>query len=47
MGLQPEVESVPKVVMVFPDTYKSPGVDLRCLALSMGQAHSKNAPLLP
>ncbi|KAK1756218.1 PrpF protein [Echria macrotheca] len=41
MGLDPDVESVPKIVLVF-----SPGgeEDIRCLALSMGQAH-KAVPL--
>ncbi|KAI1213013.1 DUF453-domain-containing protein [Annulohypoxylon truncatum] len=43
MGLDPKIESVPKIVLLFP----SPGsaeVDIRCLALSMGQAH-KAVPL--
>ncbi|KAF4974906.1 hypothetical protein FZEAL_8236 [Fusarium zealandicum] len=43
MGLDPSVESVPKIVLLFP-TSGSPEVDIRCLALSMGQAH-KAAPL--
>lgn len=43
MGLDPETESVPKIVLVFPS---SPGqqCDIKCLALSMGQAH-KAVPL--
>ncbi|KAI0902225.1 DUF453-domain-containing protein [Annulohypoxylon nitens] len=43
IGLNPKTESVPKIVLLFP----SPGsadVDIRCLALSMGQAH-KAVPL--
>lgn len=43
MGLDPTVESVPKIVILFSDT-RSPDVDIRCLALSMGQAH-KAVPL--
>ncbi|RMJ05104.1 hypothetical protein CDV36_014226 [Fusarium kuroshium] len=43
MGLNPNVESVPKIVLLFP-TSGSPEVDIRCLALSMGQAH-KAVPL--
>ncbi|KAM5345458.1 hypothetical protein ACJ41O_011320 [Fusarium nematophilum] len=43
MGLDPNVESVPKIVLLFP-TSGSPEVDIRCLALSMGQAH-KAVPL--
>ncbi|TQN65552.1 3-methylitaconate isomerase [Colletotrichum shisoi] len=43
MGLNPDVESVPKIVLLFEDT-RSPDVDIRCLALSMGQAH-KAVPL--
>lgn len=44
MGLDPNIESVPKIVLVFgPPPPKSQtsdrGLDLRCLALSMGQAH--------
>ncbi|KAI0115116.1 DUF453-domain-containing protein [Daldinia grandis] len=38
MGLDPKTESVPKIVLLF----SGPGsadVDIRCLALSMGQAH--------
>jgi 2-methylaconitate cis-trans-isomerase PrpF len=43
MGLDPTIESVPKIVILFSDT-RSPDVDIRCLALSMGQAH-KAVPL--
>lgn len=47
MGLDPDVESVPKIVLLFPrddgggdgrDGAEG-GVDVRCLAMSMGQAH--------
>ncbi|RYC62950.1 hypothetical protein CHU98_g3255 [Xylaria longipes] len=47
MGLDPEVESVPKIVLLFPRNSESGDgdeVDIRCLAMSMGQAH-KAAPL--
>lgn len=46
MGLDPGTESVPKIVLVFPpaDTQRSPGANIKCLALSMGQAH-KAVPL--
>lgn len=44
MGLDPDVESVPKVVILFPASTESPSVDIRCQALSMGQAH-KAVPL--
>lgn len=48
MGLDPEVQSVPKIVMVFDPPAaaggKGPDVDVRCLAMSMGQAH-KAVPL--
>ncbi|OIW33487.1 DUF453-domain-containing protein [Coniochaeta ligniaria NRRL 30616] len=48
MGLDPEVQSVPKVVMVFDPPPAGGevdgGVDVRCLAMSMGQAH-KAVPL--
>ncbi|KAK0710927.1 hypothetical protein B0H67DRAFT_601788 [Lasiosphaeris hirsuta] len=46
MGLDPGVESVPKVVMVFPPPHArlSPGIDIKCLAMSMGQTH-KAVPL--
>ncbi|ROT35927.1 methylitaconate delta2-delta3-isomerase [Sodiomyces alkalinus F11] len=43
MGLDPEIESVPKIVLLFSDP-GSPDVDVRCLAMSMGQAH-KAVPL--
>lgn len=43
MGLDPKVESVPKIVILFPESGSS-DVDIRCLALSMGQAH-KAVPL--
>ncbi|KAI1877998.1 hypothetical protein JX265_002366 [Neoarthrinium moseri] len=43
MGLDPSIESVPKIVILFPDPGSS-AVDIRCLALSMGQAH-KAVPL--
>ncbi|KAI0195373.1 hypothetical protein EV127DRAFT_420810 [Xylaria flabelliformis] len=51
MGLDPKVESVPKIVLLFPRNLKKghggedkDEVDIRCLAMSMGQAH-KAAPL--
>ncbi|KAH8909644.1 DUF453-domain-containing protein [Coniochaeta sp. PMI_546] len=47
MGLDPEVQSVPKIVMVFDPPVGEKvegGVDVRCLAMSMGQAH-KAVPL--
>lgn len=34
MGLDPSTQSVPKIVRVAPPS--SPGVDIRCLSLSMG-----------
>ncbi|KAK6372170.1 hypothetical protein LTR64_004085 [Lithohypha guttulata] len=37
MGLDPETQSVPKVVMLFPSS--SQDVNIRCQALSMQQAH--------
>ncbi|KFH43236.1 3-methylitaconate isomerase-like protein [Hapsidospora chrysogenum ATCC 11550] len=43
MGLDPDVESIPKVVMLF-HPGDSSDADLGCLALSMGQAH-KAVPL--
>ncbi|KAH7144004.1 PrpF protein [Dactylonectria macrodidyma] len=43
MGLDPQIQSVPKIVLLFPSS-GSPKVDIRCLALSMGQAH-KAVPL--
>ncbi|KND92414.1 3-methylitaconate isomerase [Tolypocladium ophioglossoides CBS 100239] len=39
MGLDPDTASVPKVVLVFPAGAAPAGVDVRCLAMSMGQAH--------
>ncbi|KAI0603384.1 DUF453-domain-containing protein [Biscogniauxia sp. FL1348] len=47
MGLDPDTESVPKIVLLFPPGEKEEAekaVDVRCLALSMGQAH-KAVPL--
>ncbi|KAG7142916.1 3-methylitaconate isomerase like protein [Verticillium longisporum] len=47
MGLDPTIESVPKIVLLFPRDNLSGAdsdVDVRCLALSMGQAH-KAVPL--
>lgn len=46
MGLDPQTESVPKIVLIFPPDVarKSPGANVKCLALSMGQAH-KAIPL--
>jgi 2-methylaconitate cis-trans-isomerase PrpF len=51
MGLDPKTESVPKIVLVFPPdappsdaAQRTPRVNIRCLALSMGQAH-KAVPL--
>jgi 2-methylaconitate cis-trans-isomerase PrpF len=46
MGLDPNTQSVPKIVLVFPPavTQQSRGVNVKCLALSMGQAH-KAVPL--
>ncbi|KAK3940531.1 methylitaconate delta2-delta3-isomerase [Diplogelasinospora grovesii] len=52
MGLGGMVESVPKIVLIFPQTEKGEQkggeeevvVDIKCLALSMGQAH-KAVPL--
>ncbi|KAF4457629.1 hypothetical protein F53441_447 [Fusarium austroafricanum] len=43
MGLDPNTESIPKVVLLFP-SHGSSDIDIRCLALSMGQAH-KAVPL--
>ncbi|KAK7908293.1 hypothetical protein PG985_015596, partial [Apiospora marii] len=43
MGLDPAVESVPKIVALLSASEKE-GIDIRCLALSMGQAH-KAVPL--
>jgi hypothetical protein len=55
MGLDPTVESIPKIVILFPPPCRShtdattlakgsPPVDIRCQAMSMGQAH-KAVPL--
>ncbi|KAM7201013.1 PrpF protein [Naviculisporaceae sp. PSN 640] len=46
MGLDPKTESVPKIVLIFPSssTLGDPDLNIRCLALSMGQAH-KAVPL--
>jgi len=46
MGLDPKIQSVPKIVLIFPPSQKpsNPQVNIRCLALSMGQAH-KAVPL--
>ncbi|KAK3996005.1 PrpF protein [Cladorrhinum sp. PSN332] len=46
MGLDPKTESVPKIVLIFPSdiTKQTNGLNIKCLALSMGQAH-KAAPL--
>ncbi len=46
MGLDPHTESVPKIVLIFPPdiAQQNPGVHVKCLALSMGQAH-KAVPL--
>lgn len=47
MGLNPKTESVPKIVLVFPPhmmTQPTSHVNIRCLALSMGQAH-RTVPL--
>ena len=38
MSLDPRVESVPKIVLIF-DHARKPGASIECLALSMGQAH--------
>ncbi|KAI0840593.1 DUF453-domain-containing protein [Hypoxylon sp. FL0890] len=43
MGLDPKTESVPKIVLLFSDS-GSKDIDIRCVALSMGQAH-KAVPL--
>ncbi|KAI1417813.1 DUF453-domain-containing protein [Hypoxylon sp. FL1857] len=43
MGLDPNTESVPKIVLIFSNS-GSTDIDVRCLALSMGQAH-KAVPL--
>lgn len=43
MGMDPDTESVPKIVLLFPPLHGS-DVDIRCRAMSMGQAH-KAVPL--
>lgn len=43
MGLDPTIESVPKIVVLFPSS-GSAEIDISCLAMSMGQAH-KAVPL--
>jgi hypothetical protein len=44
MGLDPKIASVPKIVMLLPQKPEDDKVDVKCLALSMGQAH-KAVPL--
>ncbi|CAK7228019.1 hypothetical protein SBRCBS47491_006762 [Sporothrix bragantina] len=46
MGMDPDTESVPKIVILFPPSAgkEADGVDIRCVALSMGQVH-KAVPL--
>lgn len=46
MGLDPDIASVPKIVIVFPQTPErvSKGITIKCLVLSMGQTH-KAIPL--
>ncbi|EGX89261.1 DUF453 domain protein [Cordyceps militaris CM01] len=45
MGMDPDTESVPKIVLVFPAAEDAAAAaDLRCQAMSMGQAH-KAVPL--
>lgn len=44
MGMDPDTESVPKIVLLFPSDAGSEDVDIRCRAMSMGQAH-KAVPL--
>lgn len=44
MGLDPDVDSVPKIVILLPAAAAPEGVDIQCQALSMGQAH-KATPL--
>ncbi len=47
MGLDPNTQSIPKIVLIFPRSSTGqlgPAADIRCLALSMGQAH-KAVPL--
>jgi 2-methylaconitate cis-trans-isomerase PrpF len=44
MGLDPNTESVPKIVLLFPVSTAPSNTDIQCLALSMDQAH-KAVPL--
>jgi 2-methylaconitate cis-trans-isomerase PrpF len=44
IGLDPRVQSVPKIVLVGSPAESEEGIDIRCLALSMCQAH-KAVPL--
>ena len=45
MGMDPKTESVPKIVLIFPSSSaQKQGVNIKCQALSMGQAH-KAVPL--
>ncbi|CAK7204916.1 hypothetical protein SEUCBS139899_007678 [Sporothrix eucalyptigena] len=48
MGMDPDTESVPKIVILFPPPSSTAGeasaMDIRCVALSMGQVH-KAVPL--
>lgn len=47
MGLDPQIQSVPKIVMIFPQsemTSDSADIDIKVQAMSMGQAH-KAVPL--
>lgn len=39
MGLDPDTASVPKIVLLFPSDARAVDVDIRCRAMSMGQAH--------
>ncbi|KAH6604233.1 hypothetical protein Trco_007679 [Trichoderma cornu-damae] len=40
MGLDPKIQSVPKVVMLLPPSAgRTSQIDIQCLAMSMGQAH--------
>ncbi|KAJ6783188.1 hypothetical protein PWT90_07879 [Aphanocladium album] len=44
MGMDPDTESVPKIVLLFPPAAEDSDVDICCRAMSMGQAH-KAVPL--
>ncbi|OAA37124.1 DUF453 domain protein [Beauveria brongniartii RCEF 3172] len=44
MGMDPDTESVPKIVLLFPPSDDDAEVDISCRAMSMGQAH-KAVPL--